>query len=81
MRRGITLTVNGTPVIVKYGATVAVAVAIARAACRISVTGERRGPLCGMGVCYECRVKINGTPHCRGCQVLCESGMEVNTDD
>lgn len=81
MPRGITLTVNGTPVMVNSGVTVAIAVAMAQAACRISVSGAPRGPLCGMGICYECRVKINGTPHCRGCQVLCESGMEVSTDD
>lgn len=81
MASEIALTVNGAPVTVNSGATVAVAVAMTRAACRISVRGEPRGPLCGMGVCYECRVKINGTPHCRGCQILCEAGMEVSTDD
>ena len=81
MPRGIALTVNGMPISVNSGASVAVAVAMARAASRISVAGERRGPLCGMGICYECRVKINGSQHCRGCQVLCEPGMEVSTDD
>jgi sarcosine oxidase subunit alpha len=34
-----------------------------------------------MGICFECRVSINGTPHCRSCQIVCESGMRVNTDD
>ena len=76
----VTLTVNGSPVSVGAGATVAVAVAIAGQACRTSVSGEPRGPLCGMGICYECRVSINGTPHCRSCQILCEPGMEVRTD-
>jgi aerobic-type carbon monoxide dehydrogenase small subunit (CoxS/CutS family) len=77
----ITLTVNGSPVTVVAGATVAVAVAIARHACRTSVTGEPRGPLCGMGICFECRVRINGTLHCRSCQVVCAPGMEVRTDE
>jgi len=76
----VTLSVNGSPVSVSAGATVAVAVAIAGQACRTSVTGEPRGPLCGMGICYECRVSINGTPHCRSCQIPCEPGMEVRTD-
>ena len=76
----VTLSVNGAPVIVVAGATVAVAVAIAGQACRTSVSGEPRGPLCGMGICYECRVSINGMPHCRSCQVLCQSGMDVRTD-
>jgi D-hydroxyproline dehydrogenase subunit gamma len=76
----VSLTVNGRQVSVLAGATVAVAVAIAGQACRTSVSGEPRGPLCGMGICYECRVSINGVPHCRSCQILCEPGMEVRTD-
>jgi hypothetical protein len=76
----VSLTVNGQQVRVLAGATVAVAMAIAGQACRTSVSGEPRGPLCGMGICYECRVAINGVPHCRSCQILCEPGMEVRTD-
>lgn len=76
----LTLTVNGSPVVVPSGAPVAVAVAIAGLACRMSVSGEPRGPLCGMGICFECRVTIDGRPHCRSCQVLCEPGMKVETD-
>jgi D-hydroxyproline dehydrogenase subunit gamma len=79
-RNEITLTVNGSAVTVVAGATVAVAVAIAGQACRTSVTGEARGPLCGMGICFECCVSINGTPHCRGCQIVCTPGMDVKTD-
>jgi len=76
----VTLTVNGATVSVPPGATVAAAVTIAAQACRISVTGEPRGPLCGMGICFECRVAINGIPHCRSCQILCQPGMEVMTN-
>jgi hypothetical protein len=78
--RTVTLSVNGSLVSVPAGVTVAVAVAIAGQACRRSVSGEPRGPLCGMGICFECRVSINGTPHCRSCQILCAPGMEVRTD-
>ena len=81
MPNQLTVTVNGTPVLVPSGTTVAVAMMIAGQACRTSVSGEPRGPLCGMGICFECRVAINGRPHCRSCQVLCEQGMEVRTDD
>jgi len=48
---------------------------------RRSVLGQGRGPLCGMGICMECRVTINGLPHCRSCQILCEEDMEVLADD
>ena len=81
MSSPVTLSVNGSPVNVLAGTTVAVAVALAGHACRTSVTGESRGPLCGMGICYECRVSINGVPHCRSCQILCEPGMKVKTDE
>jgi sarcosine oxidase subunit alpha len=77
----VNLTVNGRSVSVPYGATVAVAVALAGAPCRTSVTGEPRGPLCGMGICFECRVSINGKRHCRSCQTLCAQGMDVRTND
>ncbi len=32
-----------------------------------SVRGEARGPLCGMGTCFECRTEINGVLHERAC--------------
>ena len=73
----VTITVNGTRVTVPFGATVAVAVMMAGAACRNSVSGEPRGPLCAMGICFECRVAINGRAHCRSCQIICEEGMDV----
>jgi len=53
---------------------------LGRSAARRSVGGERRAPLCGMGICFECRVTIDGERHRRGCQVLCREGMEVATD-
>jgi len=81
MRSRVTLTVNGSPVSVPSRATVAVAMAIAGQACRTSVAGEPRGPLCGMGICFECRVVIDGIPHCRGCQTLSKPGMDVKTDE
>lgn len=80
MPSDVTVTVNGATVAVPVGATVAVAVAVAGQPCRTSVIGEPRGPLCGMGICFECRVTINGRPHCRSCQILCEPGMQVRTD-
>jgi sarcosine oxidase subunit alpha len=76
----VTVTVNGASVVVASGATVAAAVMMAGQACRISVNGEPRGPLCGMGICFECRVLVNGNPHVRSCQVLCEPGMDVETE-
>jgi D-hydroxyproline dehydrogenase subunit gamma len=81
MLNQLTVMVNGSPVVVPSGATVAVAMAIAGQSCRTSVSGEPRGPLCGMGICFECRVAINGRPHRLGCKIRCEPGMDVRTDE
>ena len=81
MSEQITVTVNGRQVVVPSGTTVAVAILTAGALCRKSVRGEPRGPLCGMGTCFECRVEIDGRLHQRSCQILCASGMQVSTDE
>jgi sarcosine oxidase subunit alpha len=73
------LLVNDVPVTVAPGTTVASAILIAGIPTRQSVTGEPRGPLCGMGICFECRVNIDGVQHQRSCQVLCTEGMKVRT--
>jgi sarcosine oxidase subunit alpha len=46
---------------------------------RRSVTGEARAPLCGMGICQECRVEIDGVPGRRACLVGVEDGLFVRT--
>ena len=82
MSERVQLTINGRSVTVPVGTVVAAAIAVAGVKCfRRSVSGEARGPLCGMGTCMECRVTINGQAYCRSCQALCADGMEVNTDD
>jgi len=81
MPETISLSVNGRRVAVAAGSTVAGAILLAgEAVFRRSVSGEPRGPLCGRGICFECRVTIDGTPHCRSCQTVCRPGMEVRTD-
>lgn len=80
MPREVTLLVNGAPLHAKEGATVAAALLAASVPCRFSaVLGEPRAALCGMGICFECRAVVNGTPHRRTCQVLCADGMTVET--
>lgn len=73
----ISITVNGRPVTVQAGASVAAAVMMAGEPCRFSVSGLARAPLCGMGICMECRVTVDGVPHQRSCMMLCRAGMEV----
>lgn len=79
MPETISIIVNGDRVEVPSGVTVAVAFAILQQPVRTSVTGEPRGPLCAMGICYECRVSIDGVPNRLACQTRCAPGMEVST--
>ena len=77
----LTVRVNGRALSVAEGTSVAAAVVIAGVtAFRRSVTGEPRGPLCGMGICFECRATVDGVPHRRTCQMQVREGMEVVTD-
>jgi sarcosine oxidase subunit alpha len=41
---------------------------------------EQRGFFCGMGVCYECLVTVNGIPRTRACVTPVEAGMRVEID-
>ncbi len=77
----VNMTIDGREVQVQPGTTVAAAILLRKSAFRRSVHGELRGPVCGMGICFECRATVNGKAQQRTCQLLCESGMVVNTDE
>jgi hypothetical protein len=80
MLEWITVRINGSPVRVPRGTSVAAAILISgRHSFRRSVSGEARAPLCGMGICFECRVTIDTVEHCLTCQTVCRDGMEVRT--
>ncbi|MCW5955575.1 MAG: (2Fe-2S)-binding protein [Pyrinomonadaceae bacterium] len=78
----INLRVNGNEVKAGEGTTVA-AILLSHGFDRFrrSVAGEVRGPLCGMGICFECRVTIDGVAHQRSCTVIVREGMEIVTDE
>ncbi len=81
MSEKLRISINGRPFDVREGTTVAVALMISGAvAFRRSVSGQPRGPFCGMGICFECRATINGEAQRRTCQTPCAAGMEVVTD-
>jgi len=82
MPETITLFVNGYSIAMPEGSLVSTAVALSGVTTfRRSVSGQPRAPLCGMGICFECRVTINGQPHARSCQIICLDGMDVQTDE
>jgi hypothetical protein len=75
----VAITVNGKSVTVPAGGSAAVAIMVSGDACRMSVSGEARGPLCGMGICMECCATVDGVRHVRSCQVMARAGMEIIT--
>lgn len=77
----VTIRLNGIEVRVANGTSVAAAIQNEDVfALRRSETLEARGPLCGMGVCFECRATVDGHKHVRTCLIECRDGMVVQTD-
>ena len=83
MNELVTIRIDGRALAVRAGTTVAAAIEIATPGRggRVAMGGARRQPLCGMGICGECRVTIAGLAHRLGCQTPCTEGLEVRTDD
>jgi len=76
----IKVSINGTETSVEEGTSVAAALFNNGVWCyRTSVDGSPRAPLCAMGICFECRVTIDGHAHRRACMESCRAGMEVVT--
>ncbi|HHF43210.1 MAG: (2Fe-2S)-binding protein [Candidatus Aminicenantes bacterium] len=79
----INLYVNGKPITAYAGETVLAALLAAgyKIIKKNPVSQEPRGALCGMGVCFECTVTINGVPNIRACVTEVQEGMRVELDD
>jgi predicted molibdopterin-dependent oxidoreductase YjgC len=78
----ITVYVNGNPIAAFAGETVA-AVLLGQGIRRFRHTvkrGEPRGIFCGIGVCYECLVTVDGVPNVRACATAVSPGMKIATE-
>lgn len=74
--------VNGAPVEVPEGISVAAAVlghSHERHFYEHGLDGGKRAPWCLMGVCFECMLEIDGKPDVQSCMVPVAEGMVVNT--
>ena len=73
--------IDGAPVEVPAGTTIAAALALtAQGTARQSATGMPRAPMCGMGVCHECRVQVDGVQQL-ACMTRCRPGQVVRTGE
>jgi len=72
--------VDGKPVPAREGETVAAAmIAAGLHSSSITVAGEGRGYYCGMGVCWECVMVVDGRRSVRTCKTSALPGMRVET--
>lgn len=71
--------VNGNAVTAYPGETIASALLAAGWLFlhRSALSGGPRGPFCGMGLCYDCLVTLNGRPNVRACATLARPGDVV----
>ncbi len=78
----VTVHIDGCALAVARGTLVAAALELGQPGrgARLSPGAQRRQAFCGMGICGECRVEIDGRAHVLGCQVACAPGMEIRTD-
>jgi len=75
----IELTVDGTPLTAPAGQSLAAVLLVAgRETLRESPAGAPRGLYCGIGVCQECRVLVDGVA-VRSCVTPVAAGMRVTT--
>ncbi len=81
LRRGsqVTVLVDGQSVVAFEGESVAaVLVAQEGLATRMTVNGAPRGIFCGMGVCYDCLVVVDGVPNTRACMTAVQTDMRID---
>ena len=78
----VTILLDGEPVEAFEGETVA-AVLLARGeiATRRTAGGEPRGIFCGMGVCFDCLMVVDGVPNTRACMTWVREGLDVRFQD
>jgi predicted molibdopterin-dependent oxidoreductase YjgC len=77
----ITIEVDGRALTASAGQTLAAALyAAGIRAWRRSRSGEPRGLLCGMGICFDCLVTVDEQPGVRACLEPVRAGMRVQTN-
>ena len=81
MPREISIDVDGIVLRAEEGISLAAALARAgRVATRRSLQDDPRGAFCGMGVCFECRVRVNGVERL-ACITRVDAALERSGND
>jgi predicted molibdopterin-dependent oxidoreductase YjgC len=78
-----TITLDGREIACREGWTIGAALAAAgvRSWRTTRREGRPRGLFCGIGVCFDCLVTVNGRPSVRACLVVARPGDVVRTQE
>ena len=81
--QSLEIEVDGKKIVAYHGETVASAMIAAglRTFRHTAENNEPRGMFCGIGVCFECRMVINGVPNTRACQTIVTPGCQAETQE
>jgi thioredoxin reductase len=78
----LTFSFDGEPLTARPGQSLAAALTDAgKRVFRQTAKGSPRGIFCGMGVCQDCLVTVDGTPNQRACMTLVAAGAEVRPQE
>ena len=80
----VSLTIDGRAVNAYEGESVAAALMADGTddlSTRTTRAGDSRGLFCGMGVCFDCLVIVDGVPGTRACMTWVRDGMTISRQD
>ncbi len=79
--RQFEILVDGEKIVAYEGETIAAALTAAglRTLRHTKKYGHPRGLYCGIGLCQECRMVVNGVPNTQVCQTLAFPGCRIET--
>ena len=79
--RTLRMQVDGRPLDAHEGESIAAAIYASgqRTTRWTARTGEALGYFCGMGVCQDCLLTVDGVPNVRACMTPAREGMRIET--
>jgi len=81
VKQTIEFTFNGAPLKAVPGQTIAAAVFAAdqKVLRTTRLKGEERSIFCGIGICWDCVVTVNGVTNLRACLIQVNDGMVITS--
>ena len=80
---GVRISFDGMPIAARAGITVGAALTDAgiRSWRSTRIGSASRGLFCGIGICFDCLITVDGVPNQRACLVPVADGMRLTTGE